>query len=90
MHVKINYKKTYKNKANSNLVIFTEKEFNTNSFKNKVTKNEFLFINELLKNSNVKENFLDFQVSSKKKNNISFLKEEPNKFRCRKFRCQIL
>ncbi len=76
MHVQINYKKTLKNKANSNFVIFTEKEFNTNSFKNKVTKNEFLFINELLKNSNVKENFLDFQVSSKKKIILVSLKDK--------------
>ena len=76
MHVHINYKKTLKIEANSSYIIFADENFNVNSFKNTVTKSEFSFISELLKNSDRKKNFLDFQVSSKKKIILVSVKEK--------------
>ena len=56
MSIQINYKKTIKNKANSNLIIFTDENFSEKSFKNKVSKNEFEFITDLLKTYNLTSN----------------------------------
>ena len=67
MNIQINYKKTLKIKGNSNYIIFTDEKFNINSFKNTLSKSELSFISELLKNSDTKKDFLDFQVTAKKK-----------------------
>ncbi len=58
----------YKNKANSNnLVLFVEEGFKINGIKKHISSAEFVYINDLLKTSDLKKNLLVFEFSSKKK-----------------------
>ena len=57
----------YKNKENSNnLVLFVEERFDISGLKKHISKAEFSYINDLLKNSDLKKNLLFFEVNSKK------------------------
>ena len=57
----------YKNKKNSNNhVLFVEERFDISGLKKHISKVEFSYINDLLKNSDLKKNLLFFEVNSKK------------------------
>ena len=67
MSIKINYSNKGISKSSANLVLFVDEKFNINGLKKNLTSSEFSYIHDLLKNSDVKENLLVFEVSSKKK-----------------------
>ena len=67
MAIKINYTKNTVNKANSNLVLFSNEKFNISGLRKNLSEFEFKYINDLLKNSDLKKNILVFEISSKRK-----------------------
>ena len=67
MSVKIKYSNKTKNKASSNLVLFTNEKFDIKSLKKDLSNDEFSYISDLLKTSDLKKKILVFEVSSKKK-----------------------
>jgi leucyl aminopeptidase len=66
MSIKINYSNKVSSKSSNNLVLFTEENFNINGLKKYISNVEFSYINDLLKNSDLKKNFHFFEVNSKK------------------------
>jgi leucyl aminopeptidase len=66
MTVHINYKKSNLKKKYSNLVLFVDEKFNINGLKKHISNSEFLFISDLIKNSDLKKDLLVFEMSSKK------------------------
>ena len=67
MSIKINYSKNSGSNISSNLVLFSNEKFNLNSIKKHLSDSDFLYINDLLKTSDLKKNLLIFEVSSKKR-----------------------
>ena len=67
MSIKINYKTSNFKKLSSNLVFFTDEKFNINPLKKFIPSTEYSYINDLLKTSNLKNDLLVFEISSKKK-----------------------
>ena len=67
MSIQINYKNSNPKKTTTNQVLFTDEKFNINGLKNHFSKLEFTYINDLLKNVDLKKKLLVFEVSSKKK-----------------------
>ena len=67
MTIQINYKKSISTKSTTNLILFVDENFNINSFKKYISNSEFLYIADLLKNSDLKKDLLFFEVNSKKK-----------------------
>ena len=67
MSIKINYSNQKSSKLYSNLILFTNDKFNLTYVKKNLTNNEFLYINDLLKSSDLKKNILLFELNSKKK-----------------------
>ena len=65
MSIKINYSNKSDVKQVGNGLIQDEK-FNITNLKKKFSKSEFLYINDLLKNSDFKKKILVFEVSQKK------------------------
>ena len=86
MSLKIKYLKT-KYKPSSNIVLFSDDKFNINKLKRYFSNNEFSYVNDLLKSSDLKKNLLVFELSFKKKNSFSFNKKKLKVFRNRKFGC---
>ena len=66
MSLKIKYLKT-KYKSSSNIVLFSDDNFKINKLKSYLSNNEFSYVNDLLKVSDIKKNLLVFELSSKKK-----------------------
>ena len=66
MTIKINYSNKVSSKFSSNLVLFVDENFNINTLKKHISGAEFSYINDLLKNSDLKKNILFFEVNSKK------------------------
>ena len=67
MAIKINYLNKTTAEHSANLILFSNEKFNTNSLKKFLTSNELVYINDLLKTSDLKKNFLVFELNSKKK-----------------------
>ena len=67
MSIQINYKNSGSKKNLANLVLFVDENFNINGLKKHISKTEFSYINDLLKNNDLKKNLLFFEVNSKKK-----------------------
>jgi len=67
MTIHINYKKSNFKRFSTNLVLFVEENFNITSLKKHISNTEFSYINDLLKNSDLKKNLLFFEINSKKK-----------------------
>ena len=67
MSIKIKYTKIKSNKITFNTVLFVNEKFNTSHIKNLISNNEFSYINDLLKTSDLKKKLLVFNVNSKKK-----------------------
>ena len=66
MSIKINYKNNNFKKTLSNLVLFTNENFNISNLKKYISNSEFSYINDLLKNSDLKKKLLVFDINSKK------------------------
>jgi len=67
MTIQINYKNNGLKKYPNNLVLFVEENFNISGLKKHIAKAEFSYMNDLLKNSDLKKNILFFEINSKKK-----------------------
>ena len=67
MTININYKKNNTNKISSNLVLFSNDNFDTKGLNRYLSKSEFSYISDLLKTSDLKKNMFVFEVNSKKK-----------------------
>ena len=65
MSIKINFLKT-KIKPSSNLILFTDEKFRITKLKKYLTNNEFSFVSDLLKSSDLKKSLLVFGLNSKK------------------------
>ena len=72
MSVKIYYSNKTPNKSSSNLVLFVDDKFNVNNLKKHLSSTELSYINDLLKNNDLKKNMFFFEINSKKKNNVNF------------------
>jgi leucyl aminopeptidase len=66
MSIKINYSNNISSKASANLILFTDENFNINGLKKYISKEEFPYISDLLKASDLKKKLLFFEISSKK------------------------
>ena len=66
MSIQINYKNNSSKKPSTNLILFVEENFNINGLKKLISNTEFSYINDLLKNNDLKKNLLFFEVNSKK------------------------
>ena len=67
MTIKINYSKKSFNKSKSNLVIFSDEKFRIGNVKKNLSKKELDYINDLLKNLDLKKNLFSFEINSKRK-----------------------
>ena len=67
MTIQINYKSPGSKKDLNNLVLFVDENFNINSLKKHISNNEFSYISDLLKSSDLKKDLLFFEINSKKK-----------------------
>ncbi|MDB9937467.1 leucyl aminopeptidase [Candidatus Pelagibacter sp.] len=67
MSIQINYKNNNFQKSPANLVLFTDENFNISALKKHISHEEFSYISDLLKNSDLKKNLLFFEINSKKK-----------------------
>jgi len=67
MSIKISLSKKSINKSSSNLILFVNDNFKINNLKKALNSSEFSYIDDLLKSSDLKKNFLVFELSSKKK-----------------------
>ena len=66
MTVQINYKSSSSKKVSSNLVLFVNEKFDISGLKKHISKSEFLYISDLLKNCDLKKDLLAFEINSKK------------------------
>ena len=66
MTVQINYKNNGSKKVSSNLILFVDEKFNTDGLKKYTSGNEFSYISDLLKTSDLKKDLILFEISSKK------------------------
>ena len=67
MSVKINYLNKTINNLTSNLVLFSNEKFDIKNLKKNLSNFEFLYINDLLKTSDLKKKILIFELNSKRK-----------------------
>jgi len=67
MSIQINYSNKAIGKSSTNLVLFTDENFNISGLKNHISKEEFSYIKDLLKTSDLKKNLFVFEISSAKK-----------------------
>jgi len=67
MSIKINYLKKMTGKSSGNLVLFCDEKFNINSLKKYLSNSESTYINDLLKTSDLKKNYFDFNKKRLKK-----------------------
>ena len=67
MSVKINYKTNSLIKSSSNLILFSDENFNISLLKKHFSIKEYSFILDLLKTRDIKKKIQFFDISSKKK-----------------------
>ena len=67
MTIKIEYQNKDLKKISSNLVIFVDEKFNIGNIKKFVSNDEFYYIADLIKVTNLKKKLIVFEISSKKK-----------------------
>ena len=66
MTIQINYKYSGQLKTIPKLVLFVDEKFNIAGLKKYITNNEFLYISDLLKNSNLKKELQYFNINSRR------------------------
>ena len=76
MSIWINYKKKLSSDKSTNLIYFVDEKFNVKSIKKHIPKSDYIYILDLLKVSDLTKKIIIFNISSKKKNNYSFLKKK--------------
>ena len=57
MSIQINYKNSNQKKSTANLVLFTDEKFNISGLKKHISREEFSYISDLLKTSDLKKNY---------------------------------
>jgi leucyl aminopeptidase len=67
MSIEINYKNNGVKNPSANIVLFSDEKFNINHLKKYIPSSEFLYIDDLLKTSDLKKNLFVFEINSKKK-----------------------
>ena len=67
MSIEISYSKKTISSASANLILFTNDKFNTSNLKRHLSGSDFVYINDILKTSDLKKNLFIFEVSSKKR-----------------------
>jgi leucyl aminopeptidase len=67
MSIQITYKNNSLKKPSTNLVLFTEENFNIDALKKHISNMEFSYIRDLLKACDLKKKLLVFEINSKKK-----------------------
>ena len=67
MSIKINYSSKSTNKTSSNLILFSNDKFDTKGIKKFLSDAELSYIEDLLKNNDLKKKIFVFEVNSKKK-----------------------
>ena len=80
MSIKINYSKKITGKLSSNLVLFVDEKFNNGNLKKYISNDEFSYISDLLKTSDLKKDILVFEVNSKKKIVLISIKKDLKSF----------
>jgi len=78
MSIKVNYLKKTITKSLTNLVLFSNGNFDISSLKRDLSNFEFSYIKDLLKTSDLKKNLLVFEVNSKKKIILISIKDNLN------------
>ena len=67
MSVTINYSKNLSKKNSSNIILFSDENFNISSLKKQISSSDYSFISDLIKNKDIKKKILFFEISSKRK-----------------------
>ena len=67
MSIKINYLKKVNNRPSTNVVLFCNEKFKIQNLKRYLNDIEFSYIENLLKNNDLKKNLLVFELNSNKK-----------------------
>ncbi|MDC0586014.1 leucyl aminopeptidase [Candidatus Pelagibacter sp.] len=80
MTVQINYINSGLTKTLRNLVLFVDEKFNISGLKKYISTNEFLYISDLLKTSDLKKELIVFEVNSKKKIILISIKKDLKSF----------
>ena len=80
MSVKINYKTNLRIKSSSNLILFSDENFNISLLKKHFLSKEYSFILDLLKTRDIKKKIQFFDISSKKKIVLVSLKKNLKAF----------
>ena len=75
MSVKINYSTKINKTLSNNSVMFVDEKFSLKNIQKFISKDEFSYINDLLKISDLKKNIIIFEISSKKIILISIKKD---------------
>ena len=76
MTIQINYKNKGPKKVSSNLVLFVDEKFNITRIKKYISKIEYLYISDLLKNSDLKKQLLLFEINSKRTIFLASIKKD--------------
>ena len=79
MSIQISYTKT-SNKHSGNTVLFVDEKFNVSNIKKYISTFEFSYINDLLKNSDLKKNIFIFELNSKRKIALISIKKNIKNF----------
>jgi len=80
MSIKINYSNKITSKSSVNLVLFTDEKFNISNLKKYISNNEFFYLKDLLKTSDLKKSIFVFEISSKKKIILISIKKDLKNF----------
>ena len=75
MPVTINYKPNLSKINSSNLIIFSDENFNISPLKKHISSSEHTFIKDLIKTMDIKKKILSFDISSKRKIILVSLKQ---------------
>ncbi|MDA9177217.1 leucyl aminopeptidase [Candidatus Pelagibacter sp.] len=80
MTININYKKKKPNliSSSTNLILFSDENYNLLSLKHHITKEQYSYIYDIIKNSDLKKDILFFDVNSKKRIFIISIKKNLN------------
>ena len=76
MSIKINYISSASKKNSSNAIFFVDEKINLSSLKKVVSNDEFSYISDLLKTSDLKKKILFFKINSKKTIYLISLKKD--------------
>ena len=80
MSIKISFSTKTHNKDSSNLVLFSNEQFNISGLKKYLSSSEFSYISDLLKTSDLKKNMFVFELNSKKNIVLISIKKDLKSF----------